>query len=341
MPERVLVTGASGFIAKHIVLALLNAGHTVRGTLRTPAREAEVRAAVAPHLTDPAALDRLTFVALDLEQDGGWDTAMAGMSVLMHTASPFPIEQPKDPAVLIRPAVEGTLRALRAAKAAGIGRVILTSSTVAVLNTELPAGRTHHNEGDWSDLDSPTATPYVRSKTLAERAAWDFVAGEGAGMALTVINPSFVMGPPLDQHFGSSVGVIRRILRGRDPMMPKLGLTCVDVRDIAALHLAALEQPGTAGQRIIGAAGEMWMDEMAKAIKAAYPARRIPTGIAPKPLLRLLGIFDGQIRAILPAIGKMERIDNTRARAVLGRDLIPPREALLASADFIVSNRLV
>lgn len=341
MPETVLVTGASGFIAKHIVLQLLNAGHSVLGTLRSPGRADEVRAAVAPHLADGAALDRLSFVTLDLEQDAGWADAALGCTAVMHTASPFPIAQPKDPQVLIRPAVEGTLRALKAAQVAQIGRVILTSSSVAVLNATLPAGRTRYDERDWSDLTSARATPYVRSKTLAERAAWDFVTGEGHGVALTVINPCFVLGPPLDDQFGSSVGLVRRMLKGRDPMVPKLGFACVDVRDVAALHLAALQQPGTAGQRIIGAGGEMWFDEMARALKAAYPARRIATMVAPKIALRILALFDGEIRSILPAVGQMERVDNARAVSVLGRPLRTPEEALLASAEYLVSRGLV
>ncbi len=341
MPETVLVTGASGFIAKHIVLQLLNAGHSVRGTLRSPGRAEEVRAAVGPHLEDKAAVDRLSFVTLDLEQDAGWAEAVRGCTVIMHTASPFPIAQPKDPDVLIRPAVEGTLRALRAAKAAGIGRVILTSSSVAVLNTPLPAGRERYDERDWSDVADPKSTPYVKSKTLAERAAWDFVAGEGKGIALTVINPCFVLGPPLDEHFGSSVSVVRRMLKGRDPMVPKLGFACVDVRDIAALHLAAMDQPATTGQRIIGSGGEMWFDEMARALKAAYPARRIATMVAPKALLRVLALFDAEIRSILPAVGNMERVDNARAVTVLGRALRPPEEALVASAEYLVSRGLV
>lgn len=185
-----------------------------------------------------------------------------------------------------------------------------------------------------------TATPYVQSKTLAERATWDFVADEGDGIALTVINPCFVLGPPLDGSFGSSVSVVRRMLKGRDPMVPKLGFACVDVRDVAALHLAALEQPATAGQRIIGAGGEMWFDEMARALKAAYPARRIATMVAPKIALRVLALCDGEIRSILPAVGQMERVDNARAVLVLGCPLRTPEEAPLASAEYLVSHGL-
>ncbi|MCX7889657.1 MAG: NAD-dependent epimerase/dehydratase family protein [Rhodobacteraceae bacterium] len=340
MSQTVLLTGASGFIAKHIVLRLLERGHRVRGSLRSAARAGEVRAAVAPHLTDPAALDRLSFVVLDLDGDEGWAEAAAGADAVIHTASPFPIRQPADADVLIRPAVQGTLRALRAARAAGIGRVILTSSTAAMVNAPLPAGRTMLTEADWSPADDPAGTPYVRSKTLAERAAWDLAAREAPGMALTVINPAFVLGPPLDDRFGSSVGVVARMLGGRDPAVPRLGFAVVDVRDVAEMHLRALERPETAGLRFLAAAGSMWFRDMALVLKAAFPDRRIATREAPDWLIRLLARFDGEIRAILPALGRIERFDATRAEAGMGMAFVPPAEALLAAARHLVARGL-
>ena len=207
MTRQVLITGISGFIAKHIALKFLTAGHSVRGTVRRLDRGDEVRAALAPHL-DAGALRRLTFVVCDLEQDAGWPEAMAGIEVLVHTASPFPITQPKDEQDLIRPAVAGTLRALTAARAAGVKRVVLTSSAVAVLDgSDAP-----QDEANWCNLAARHVSAYAKSKTLAERSAWDFV--KAAGMALTTINPGFVLGPPLDKHYGSSVGVVRRICAG-------------------------------------------------------------------------------------------------------------------------------
>lgn len=332
MPQTVLLTGISGFIAKHIAAKLLAAGHTVRGSLRRLDRADEVRAALAPVIGEEA-LQRLSFVALDLEQDAGWPDAMAGVTALLHTASPFPIAQPKDPQVLIRPAVEGTLRALKAAKAAGVARVVLTSSTAAVTDTSRTGPQ---DEANWCDPTAPDTSAYSQSKTLAEQAAWAF-AGV-SGIHLTTINPGFVMGAPLDRHYGSSIGVIRRLLRGKDPMVPMLDFPVVDVRDVAEAHLRALENPATAGQRILAVAGNMTMPAMAAELRRAYPGRRIATRVAPMVLLRLLAVLDPQIKAILPAVGKSHPMSNARARDILGLQFIPPEAALRASADWLVSN---
>jgi dihydroflavonol-4-reductase len=327
----VLLTGVTGFIAKHIALQLLQAGHTVRGTVRNLDRLAEVRSALAPHL-EPAALDRLSVVRADLTSDDGWTEAAQGADVLMHTASPFPITEPKNPDDLIRPAVDGTLRALKAAEAAGITRVILTSSVIAVVDDKVAGEQTEDN---WLDPKAPGTTSYAVSKLRAEEAAWEFVKSHPQ-MAMTTVNPALVLGPPLDRHYGSSLQVVERLLRGRDPAVPRFGFGIVDVRDIAAMHLRAMERPETAGRRYIGSAGSMWMEEMAATLKAAYPARRISTRRAPDWLLRVIALWDRDVRTILPRIGKRDLVSSARARAELGIDFIPPAEALRASADGLV-----
>ena len=333
----VLVTGASGYIAKHIVVQLLNAGFTVTGSLRRLDRAGEVRAAVLPHLTDAADLDkRLRFVTLDLERDDGWTTALQGIDALIHTASPFPLVQPKDEDDLIRPAVQGALRALRAAHAAGVGRVVMTSSSAAVMvgdHGERPA-----DESDWSDLSAPGASAYVKSKTLAERAAWDFVATTAPDMALTVINPVLVLGPPLDAHYGSSVSIIQRVLTAKDPAVPRIGFPVVDVRDVALMHLRALQQPETAGKRYIASDRFMWFEDIAKTLATAYPNRKIVTRVAPTILLRLLAIFDPVIRGILPMLGKREDASNARARAEMGMVFIPAADSLRATAQVLLDQ---
>lgn len=332
-----LITGVTGFVAKHIALRFLQAGWSVRGTLRNLDRADEVREALAPHLT-AAALTRLSFAVADLTADAGWDAAAQGAQVLIHTASPFPMAQPKDAAVLVRPAVEGTLRALRAAYAAGVRRAVVTSSTVAVINE----GRSGvQNESDWCDLRAPGTTAYAMSKTMAERAAWDFVAKEAPDMALTCINPGFILGPPLDRHFGTSMAVVRRILAGRDPMVPMLGFVCVDVRDVAEMHLRAALRPETAGKRYLAAAGYMTMPDMARVLKTAYPYRRIPTRVAPVFVLRVLALFDASIRGILPSVGKLFAVSNARARTEMGMRFIEPADALLASAEWLLSKKVV
>lgn len=336
--DTILLTGISGFLAKHCAVKLLNAGYAVRGSVRRLDRVDEVRTAIRPYLSDQAALERLTFVALDLTQDAGWGEALKDVAALMHTASPFPITQPKNPDDLIRPAVDGTLRALRASKAAGVKRVVLTSSTVAVLGGHDLRVR---DEADWFDADGPGASPYARSKTLAERGAWAFVKDEAPDMALTVINPGFIVGPPLDSNFGSSIGVIRRFLRGKDPMLPAVGFPIVDVRDVAEMHLRALQRPATAGRRYLAVAGSMWMYDMGRILKAAYPDRRIPTRIAPKFVLRILALFDSEIRAVLPEVGKMEQVSNVRAIAEMGMQFIAPEDALRAAAKALVDQKMV
>lgn len=332
MAGTVLLTGASGFIAKHVAVRLLNAGYDVRGTLRRLDRAEEVHAAVMPHLT--AGAGNLGFVQADLEAEAGWADAVAGVVAVVHTASPFPITQPKDPARLIRPAVEGTERVLKAAAAAGVQRVVLTSSTVAVINEA--KHDTMQDEADWCDIHLPSTTPYAKSKTLAERAAWE--VAKARGLKLTTINPGLVLGPPLDEHYGSSLGLIERFLKGKDPMLPSIGFPTVDVRDVAEMHLRALLRPETTGRRYLATSGSMAMVDMGRALKAAYPTRRIPTREAPAFMLRFLAIFDPQIRSILPKIGHLERVSNARAVKEMGMEFIAPKAALLASADWLVRH---
>jgi dihydroflavonol-4-reductase len=332
MAETVLLTGVSGFIAKHVALKLLNAGYNVRGTVRRLDRAGEVHDALQPYLTDTAG--QLSLVQADLEADAGWAEAMAGISALVHTASPFPIAQPKDPALVIRPAVEGTERVLKAAAAAGVTRVVLTSSVVAVVNEAKPD--TLQDEADWCDTSLPTTTPYGKSKTLAERAAWEIARTRG--LRLTTINPGLVLGPPLDEHYGSSLGLVERFMKGRDPMLPPMGLPVVDVRDVAEMHLRALQRPETEGRRYIAASGTLAFAEMARMLKAAYPARRIPTREAPKVLVRFLALFDPAIRSILPKLGHLERVSNTRAVSEMAMEFIAPKAALLASADWLAKH---
>ncbi|WP_322890567.1 MULTISPECIES: aldehyde reductase [unclassified Yoonia] len=338
MPKIVLLTGASGYIAKHIALQLLQAGYHVRGTLRDPARGEAIRAALAPHVPDLDA--KLDFAQVDLTRDDGWEKALAGVDVLVHTASPFPITQPDNPDDLIRPAVDGTLRALRAAQSAGVARVVLTSSTAAISGSALPQGDTAYSETNWTDPADPKITAYTKSKTLAEKAAWDFVVQDAPDMRLTVINPGFVVGAPLDARYGSSVGVIARMLRRKDPMLPNFGFAAVDVQDVAELHVAVIDRPETYGQRIMAVDRFIWFTDMAQAIKAAYPARRIVTRVAPDFIVRLLARFDPAIRTIVPSLGRQDRYDNARAMATLGRGMRQVNKSVVATAAYLIDKKL-
>ena len=338
--QTVLLTGASGYIAKHIAVQLLNGGYAVRGSLRNLNRADEVRAAVLPHLTLPMD-DRLSFVALDLEQDAGWAAALTGVDVLMHTASPFPLAQPKNPTDLIRPAVQGALRALNAAKAAGVMRVVLTSSSAAVAGGPLPPGKTAFDEADWTNPNAPGTSAYTQSKTLAERAAWDFVRDVAPQMQLTTINPVLVVGPPLDVHFGTSVSIIERLLKASDPMIPHFGFATVDVRDVALAHVLALTTPGTASKRYIAADQFLWFTDIAKILKTNFPSRKIVTRRAPNFVVRILGLFDKSIAGIVPMLGRKDEVSGARAQAELGLKFRDVRRSVVETAQFLIDQKLV
>ena len=331
--DLILLTGITGFIARRIALDLLLAGYRVRGSVRSDKGIAPLRQGLARHLPDPALLDRLSLVTLDLTADQGWPEALTGASALIHTASPFPLAQPRNAEALIRPAVDGTLRALRAALAAGVTRVVLTSSVEALMH----GAQGTITEANWSDLAAPTISAYGKSKTLAERAAWDFVAAHPA-MRLTVINPGLVLGTPLDGVTASSVSVVARFLAGRDPAVPDFALPVVDVADVAAMHVGALDRPETIGKRYIAADRAMAMPELTAVLKAAYPARRIPTRPAPKMLLRLVALFDPRIRMILPQIGRPLVIDSSAARRDFGLTFVPADEAVRRTAAFLTAS---
>ncbi|GAB5448851.1 NAD-dependent epimerase/dehydratase family protein [Gymnodinialimonas sp.] len=327
MPH-VFLTGVTGFIAKRIALDLLNAGHTVTGSLRSATRADEVREAVRPHLSDASALERLTFTELDLNKDDGWTDAMQGCDVLMHTASPFPLSSPKDEADVIRPAVDGTLRALNAAQNAGFNRVILTSSVVAIEANDLPNPQTPAN---WTDLTHPRATPYYKSKTLAEQAAWDFVK-QHPEMQLTTIHPSLVLGTPLDAHYGTSLSLMERIMAGKDPLMPPFGFGIVDVEDVSAMHIAAMDRPESAGNRYIASGGSMMMAAISTHLKSVYPDRKLATRQAPAWLMKVLALFDPSIRMIVPQLGHMPEFDTSASIRDLGITFTPAKAALERAA---------
>ncbi|MBV1863763.1 MAG: aldehyde reductase [Rhodobacteraceae bacterium] len=337
----ILVTGGSGFIAKHIIRQLLDEGYRVRASVRSAARENEVRLAVGQNIKETVDLEKmLNFVHLDLNSDEGWQEALQGVGALIHTASPFPMNQPTNEDDVIRPAVEGTLRALRASHDAGVERVVMTSSIVAIIHKRLAAGRSRYNEADWTDLNSPQATAYSKSKTLAEKAAWSFTR-EHPEMKLTVINPGLVLGPALDGKIGTSLKVIQRLLSGKDPLVPQIGFAIVDVRDVATMHVRALQRPESAGSRFIATERFIWMRDMAAILKAEYSERRIPTRLAPDFLIKLIALFDRTMQSAVPMLGVEQHLDNTAASEVLGMEFIEARQAVKTSAASLIRDHLV
>lgn len=340
---KVLLTGSSGYIGKHITLGLLNAGFEVRASVRSAGKKAEVRDAMLAHLPIGFELEaKLSFIELDLESDNGWTSALEGIDVLVHSASPFPIASPKDENELIRPAVEGTRRALRAAHKAGVKRVVLTSSVAAIYGGDLPAGKPEFDETMWSDVNHPVGrVAYTKSKTLAERAAWDYIAAEAPELELTTINPVLVAGAPLDKHFGASVSVVERILNAKDPLLPDLSFSIVDVRDVAAMHVRAISTDAAKGQRFIASAGSRTFVQIAKTLKTAFPSRKITTAQAPSFVIRFLALFDGEIKAVLPTLGKHIGVNSSKASRVLGIDFIPVEKSLVDTAEYLIENGFV
>ncbi len=337
MSRTILVTGATGYIAKHLVRQLLDAGNTVVGSVRREARDAEMRAALEPVLADVGALERYRSVMLDLSSDAGWDAAMEGVDAVMHTASPFPLAQPKDAEEVIRPAVDGALRALRAAHRAGVRDVVLTSSSVAIMDA--PEEKDVYSEMDWTDTGKPGLTPYVLSKTLAEKAAWEFVETEAPEMRLRVVNPTFVLGAPLDENYGTSIEVIERLYDGKDPMLPRIGFPACHVDDVAAAHIRALDVPEAIGQRHMVYEDFLWFSDLADVVREAAPDAKPSKRIAPDFMVRILSLFDASIKTVLPNLGRRYLGDNTRLREVLGITPKSAREAAAESARWLQSHR--
>lgn len=337
----VLVTGGSGFIGSHAILQLLAAGHEVRTTVRNLAREGDVRAMLKVGGAEPGA--RLSFFAADLEGDDGWAEATRGCEYALHIASPFPAGVPKNDDELIVPAREGALRVLRAARAAGVRRVVLTSSFAAVGYGQ-PEQDAPFDEKNWTNPDGGAMTAYVKSKTIAERAAWDFVEREGGGLELSVVNPVGVFGPVLGPDYSTSILLVQRLLDGAMPGCPKMHFGVVDVRDVADLHLRAMTDPAAKGERFLAVAGDfMSILDIANVLRARLgdAARRAPRKELPNWLVRVASLTDPAIRQILPELGKRRNATNEKARRVLGWAPRSNEEAIVAAAESLVRLGLV
>ena len=337
--ELVLVTGGSGFVGAHCLVQLLGAGYRVRTTVRSLSREPEVRAMLA---AGGAPADApLAFVAADLQADAGWPEAVAGCDYVLHVASPFPARQPKNEDELIVPARDGALRVLRAARAAGVKRVVLTSSFAAI-GYGHPPSEQPFTEETWSDLNG-RVTPYVKSKTLAERAAWDFMTRVGGAMTLSVINPVGIFGPALGPDIATSLALLCQMLNGALPRLPRIYYSVVDVRDVADLHLRAMTQPAAAGQRFLATAGFMSVQDMARVLKARLgPAgQRVPTALLPDWLVRLVARVSPAAAEAAPNLGQIRKSSGEKARRVLGWAPRSQEEAIATDGESLVRLGLV
>jgi nucleoside-diphosphate-sugar epimerase len=337
--SRVLVTGGSGFVGVHIILQLLAAGHQVRTTVRSLTRDNLVRAMLKVGGAEPG--DALTFAEADLENDTGWPEAVAGCDYVMHVASPIPPAAPKHEDDVIVPAREGTLRVLRASRDANVKRVVLTSSCGAVYYG-YPPQTTPFDETNWTILNNDL-TAYVKSKAIAERAAWDFVANEGRNLELSVVNPSGIFGPILGPDYSPSIDLIKRLMNGI-PGCPRLYFGVVDVRDVADLHIRAMTNPSAKGERFIAVSGDcISMVDIARMLRTRLgaSAKRVPRLQLPDWLVRLAAKRDPSMQQLLPLLGTIRNATSEKAKRALGWSPRSNEDAVVATAESLMSFGLL
>lgn len=339
MSKTILVTGGTGYIAGELITQLLQRGHRVRSTVRSRAKsEPALRSRWAE------AGDRLTVCEAELMSDAGWAEACAGCDAVAHVASPLPVSVPRDENELIVPAREGTLRALRCAHQAGVERFVQTSSNAAISYGH-PRSKTLFDETDWTNLDAPGVQPYIKSKTIAERAARDWVSAHAPGMAFCSINPVLVLGPVASAGFSASVEVVRRLLTGAIPMIPNVGFSIVDVRDVARLHVLALEADAQKirSERFAAASEFYWMADVAAVLRRHFgdKARKVPVRRMPDVVLRLMGLFSRDIRQLTGEIGTRKAISGQHAKDVLGWTTLPPEQTVVDTARSLIALGIV
>ena len=329
MTDRVLVTGGNGFVATWCIVRALEQGFDVRTTVRSLSKEPRLRSILAGAVD---AGDRLEVVLADLTSDSGWAEAVAGCSYVLHVASPMIAT--RRPEEVIRPAVEGVHRVLRAARDGGVRRVVYTSSCGAIYYGH-PAQTEPFDETSWTNLEASNMSLYVRSKTLAERAAWDFIAAEGGSLELATVNPTGIFGPALDPENASSLDLIRRLLDGSPPATPNLWFGVIDVRDVADLHLRAMTDPDAAGQRYIASSGNVVsMRDIARVLREQLgpQAAKVPTRALPDWLVRLVGRFNTEVGDVVPLLGQRRNATSVKAQRELGWSARPWRETVVDSA---------
>jgi len=337
----VLVTGGSGFIGSHVILQLLAAGHTVRTTVRDLKRETEVRAQLKHGGAEPGG--RLKLFAADLTKDAGWKEAVTGCEYVLHVASPFPASEPKDENELIVPAREGALRVLRASRDADVKRVVMTSSFAAI-GYGHPEEAKLFDETDWTNVNGEGVSAYAKSKTLAERAAWELVAKEGDGLELSVVNPVGVFGPVLGPDYATSILVVQKLMDGALPGIPRLWFGGVDVRDVADLHLRAMTHPAAKGERFLAVSGDfVSFVEIARMLKRGMgaAAKRVSTRELPNWLVRLAALRDPAVKLILPELGKRKNATSEKAQRVLGWRPRSVENSVVATAESLVALGLL
>jgi len=331
--NKVLVTGVSGYVGQHCAAELLKKGYAVRGSVRSLSKTDEVVKGITKEI-DPKG--KLEFCELDLMKDEGWDKALEGCDFLLHVASPFVVKEPKDENELIKPAVEGTLRALKAAKKAGVKRVVVTSSAVAMFGGS--KGLVKINQDSWTDVNAKNVSAYIKSKTLAEKSAWDFIKNQTGNnkLELVVINPGPIYGPTLTGNLANeAMETFKRLISGKMPMVPQAGIVMSDVRDVAAIHVQALENEKANGKRFIVTTERAYsFQELAQILKSnGYD--KVSTKLAPTFLLKFIANFDAEMKGMLPFIGITVEADITDTKRTFNWQPIPFEKTVLDTAKSV------
>ncbi len=333
--EKVLVTGATGYIGLHCIHQLLNQGYAVNGSVRSPERKDEIFQALQNHNTSTENLKIFTF---DLNSDEGWDEGMEGCDYLLHVASPIALEN-HDEDFFVKPAVAGVNRAMKFAKKHNVKKVVLTSSVAAIYETM--ESKSYYDENDWSDPENPAISHYSKSKTLAERAAWEFVENENHPFELAVINPALVIGPSLSGDLGESNKAIEMVATGKMPVAVPLQFGYVDVRDVAAAHILAMQNPASNGERFALAEKDLWYGDVAKVLRD-NGFDKAPTLAVPVWLAKILAIFSKELKLAVPYLGRLRSVKNTsKAKDILGWNPRPAEESIVEIAQQIQDMGLI
>jgi len=334
MADRVLVTGVSGFIGSHIAARLLGKGYEVRGTVRNVAKGKRIVEALAETGVDTS---RLELVVADLGADAGWAGAVKDCRYIQHIASPLPEIEPENREALVPEARAGAQRVLERGLSAGVERIVMTSSITSMMGQPGKGRKLSLTEDSWSDPEWRAMTAFPVSKTRAELSAWAYVKAQKMESKLTVVNPGLVFGPDTYGNAAVSLGIIKMMLQGRVPRAVKVGYPIIDVRDCAAIHVAAMIAPEAAGRRLIASSQSLWMAEIAETLKAEYPElKKLPTVEFPNFIMRIIAIFDPGSKMYLPDLGTMHTADTAYVNSLTHVIPRPAKEAILASAKSLI-----
>lgn len=335
MKTKVLLTGITGFLGSHTAIQLLEKGYEVIGTLRSENRIEAIKKVIGKHIKN---VDNLKFAVADLNNSHVWDNLMQGVDYVQHIASPFPRTLPKNDDELVVPAKNGVQNILEAAARNKVKRVVLTSSTAAIVYGKEKSKRNGtFNEENWTDENNlKDTTPYFRSKTIAEKLAWDFLKNSQNGLELSVVCPGAILGPVLEEDFGTSANIVIKLLDGSTPALPKIGFDMVDVRSVADLQIKAMETPKAANERFIASAGFLSFAEVANILRSAYPNKKIPKFSMPNFFVKLYANFDKDIKPVLLDLGVERRLNHSKAEKLLGWQPIPVKDAVLSCAESVM-----